>query len=97
MAHVAPLNARIRHSNNTAPFLQKATTALCDYGLHCIRLHRLEGDIKIKVMDQDVVGHDEVCFINLEPKTVSQLAQHMHTVSLHYPGMLSGSVVFCVS
>jgi hypothetical protein len=50
----------------------------------------LEGDIKIKVMDQDVVGHDEVCFINLEPKTVIRLASEKPHVPLRFQLKKSG-------
>jgi hypothetical protein len=44
----------------------------------------MEGDIHIRVMDQDVVSHDEVCYLTLDPQTVIKLASSQPHVPLRF-------------
>lgn len=44
----------------------------------------MEADIHIRVMDQDVVSHDEVCYLTLDPQTVIKLASTQPHVPLRF-------------
>jgi hypothetical protein len=44
----------------------------------------MEGDINIRVMDQDIVSHDEVCYLTLDPQTVIKLASSQPHVPLRF-------------